>query len=639
MARDVELNVVGHDKTSAALRSAAREVDRLKRKVNDLGDGTDKNNRSMEKFKKVAKEAALSVGKFTARLSSFASVAPLAVTGVIALGKATVAAAKGLGALAPALSILPGLAAGGGLIAATWKLAGSTFVSATKPVQDAVLGIQSKIGRLATGELPALSKQFVAVNFPFIQRAMERIATATGTVVTQVGKWVNSAAGQKVVSTISNATATAFERMAPHISDAVIALGNLVGRAGDKGFTGLADTVNRIADAVKRWADNTSSADIQGSLDKIKNAASTVYGWFQKIQAAVAWWDANQKAIKRVQDALAVLAIGIAVVVAIAGGPILWVTALVAGMGLAIRHFDQLKAAWTAVVNFISTNTTIQQYVTVVTGYIQALKNGFMKLWGPIVAVWSSAFASIKAMWTEWQPIVSFVLTVLGPVFKVLGAIIGAVFGAVVVVIGGAVSFIARALQVVAIIIKTFASATVGAFGIVRGAASAVGSFFASVFRGIGSVVSGAGRVVSSAIRGMGSVLNGIKSVVSGIGGAFRSAFGAVSSAASSAAGAVRSAVSTISGLVSRAKSLVSSIPGAGLLGFSGAAGSGSFNFAGAGASFTSAGGDTSPAYTIEDNTSITVMLDGQEIMAKVVKAVDKRVAQAGSRAKMGMAV
>lgn len=433
----------------------------------------------------------LHVGGVMAKVAGMASglvslLGPLAI-GVVKVVSAT---AKLAGTLAPLAATLPALAAGLALVKGTVMMAGPAMQAAVKPVVDSFTKMQDRIGKLASASLPALSRGFVKVNIPTIQSGMERIAKAMDGVISRVGTWVNSSAGQAAIAMITNSTASAAERLAPKMAAVAIAIGNMVNRVGDPAIKGFADLLGAIADRARTWADSVTKADITRGILTAKEAAGGLSEKMRAIKEVVSWLANNQGKIKAFSDALAV--IGIAIGVATGG----WVAVLAGSVTLALNHWGKFKegltaawkaaeGAWAAIVG----NVWVQQIVTSLRRIAGLIKGDFIAAWA---AVKPYLVAFGDAAGRAWDKIGPLVVRVLEN--KQVQAGLRAMALGIAAVVAALAAWAAATTVVTGLIVGAFSGLIawlVGTFvvriaGVVRVCLNAFGSFA----HGLGSIIS-----------------------------------------------------------------------------------------------------------------------------------------------------
>jgi len=559
--RDVETDIIGRDKTGAATRSAARNYERLSRRVKAAQHDSGGFDKAMDKVGDATKLVARTVGRATSAVAAFASTIGPATVGLLAAGKAAVAFGKGLAAALPAAATLPALAGALGLVAGTFKLItreGSAFNKAFQPISRHFVDAEGNASRftkrlqdLAAKGVQPLTKEFAKVNLPIIDKGMERIAGSVNKVTTGVLRWINTTEGQKLISTIVGSTATAVEKLAPKVEAAAIALGKLALKAGDKAITGLGDLIGRILDKFTEWANSTSTEDINKALSDLNGYLTTLKDKFQAIRDFGDWLGKNEGKVRAFATALGLVAIAIG---AMSGNPI---AILIGALSVLSSNLEDVKKGLAVINDAVEQNRDE--------------------------------------------------LTQLGVLVKILGPALSAAFTVVAHTIAGTVTAVAllyNSFRVGASIILAAVATVLGAIGTLAGIAAKIPGPHQKAMRDIGRAVDGA----REKIKGLGAAINAVPSSktvtinvkVAGLGGAI--------DAARRAAGGINAALSRVG-----ASALSSWQPAATAAAFAGgtafAAGSG--------------GGRTGGAVQVDNNVTVDVSLDGKPFRKMVAKVVD----------------
>jgi methyl-accepting chemotaxis protein len=555
--RDVEVDILGRDKTSAATRSAARNFDRLDRKLKDTRREASNFDKAMDKVRDSTKLVARTVGRVTSALAALGSLAGPTTLLLLKAGKAMAAFGKAVIGALPALATLPGLIAGLGLVAGTLKLLtreGSAFNKAFEPISRHFVDAEGnaskftkKIQDLAAKGVRPLTKEFARVNLPIIDKGMERIAGSVNKVTTGVLKWINTTEGQKLIRTIVSGTAGAMEKLAPKVTDAAVALGRLALKAGDKAITGLGDLIGRILDKFTAWANSKSTADINKALSDLSGYLQLVKDKFNAVRDFGKWLAENEGKVRAFSTALGLLAIALG---ALSGNP----------MAIAIGGFSVLTS------NMEETKRAAEE----VNAAIEQNKETF---------------------------------TSMGKVSGSLGLTIGTAFRVISFTLAGTVTAVAllyNSFRLGATIILAAVAAVLGAIGHLASIAARIPGPHQKAMRDIGKAVEGA----QAKVKDLGRTLNSMptsKTVtinvkVAGLGGAI--------DAARRAAGGINAALSRVG-----ASALSGWQPASTAMAFAGGAG-----FAAGGGS-----GRTGGAVRVDSNVTVDVSLDGKPFR-KLVK-------------------
>jgi hypothetical protein len=304
--RDVEIDIIGNDRTARATRSAARNLGDVDAATKSLTDRAGK-----------AAAAAARLAAGAARLAASAASAASALVPLAAGTAATaVAAGKAAVAMAPLLSLLLAAAAGAVVLKLAAAAIGPAMLTAMQPVTAAWEGMSARIGAIAAKGLPGLARAFVRVNLPVVERDLGRVAAAANIAAVGYGRWITSAAGVAAMGQITSATADAVAEVAPTVDRLAAALTRLAGRAASPAFELLADTIGHLARQTERWVDSISSEGIDQAMLR---AGQAVGGFVDRVRAlrdVVSWLADHQDQVRAVSDTLA----GVGVVLGILTG-------------------------------------------------------------------------------------------------------------------------------------------------------------------------------------------------------------------------------------------------------------------------------------------------------------------------------
>lgn len=632
--RDVEVDILGRDKTGPATRSAAKNFDQLDKRVKAVQKRADSSSAGMSKFGRAIGRVGLAVGRATSLLAALASTIGPATVALLAAAKGAVIFAKGLAAAAPAAATLPAVAGALGLIAGTFKLLtreGSSFNKAFEPItrhfvnaEDEASKFTKSIQNLAAKGIAPLAKQFVKVNFPAIDKAMERIAVTTNRIVLGTGKWLNSLEGQRLISQVSSSTAAAMEQLAPRVTVAAIALGRLANRAGDKAITGLTDLIGRILDKFIMWADSTSMADINQALSDLSGYFVLLKDKFDGVRDLGKWLGENEGKVRALSTALATFAV---VVGALSLNPL---AIIVGTLTLLALHYEKIKTAISTALNWAP---------------LQAFGAWVQSTLFPVLQrIWQQALSGIRVglgilsqtieqhkptlidMFNTWKSFANFMVT---RVLPIMGPILKVAFISAISAIAAVITIIVRLYQAW----RAVSNATQAAIAAIIGATQ---RFVAAVQR-MYAAVTGALARVTAAFSGMRSRVIGIFAGAAGwLYSAGRAIVDGLVNGIRAAAGRVAGAVGD---LVARAKSLVPSGLGALFSGGPGISGWAPAQFAAqfAGGNFAAGqGGRTGGPLRVESSVAVNVALDGTPLRAMVTTIVDGKNKRQDWRNKVG---
>jgi hypothetical protein len=374
------------------------------------------------------------------------------------------------GAAAPALLAL---GVSGGIVVATLKAIGPAVGKALTPMATAWKSASKEAGLYASRGLRPLAKEFVKANFPMVRTTMNQIATATNKVVSSVIRWTNTVKGQQAITDILASTGAAVERLGPHVSRLATSFLDMLGRisgvslaAGEAGLSG-------VLDRLSGWMDKVTSESVQSGLDRLKESfrqvAAAVQATGAFIQRVISFYRQYKTEIMLISDALGILAI-------VFGGPI---TAILAGIGLVVRHFDLIKAAWGRVIAYFRTadgSAVLDNLKAAWNRVWPALQQGFQ-------AIAKAVIPKLKQLWSvikkELIPAFAAFLAAAAPLVawfvKKMGPQIGSALGRVLSAVRGFVRVIAGIFQVLTgILTGNWRTAWAGVKKIVSGAVSAI---------------------------------------------------------------------------------------------------------------------------------------------------------------------
>jgi phage-related protein len=535
--RDVTIDILGRDKTDGAAKSATRNFERLDAKVKATSKDTDRFGKVGDKVSKSMATAAKAVAKVAATVASVGSLVGPAVTGLFAAAKGAVALGKAGASLAPLAAFLPSMVGSVGLLVGTVKLAGPAFAKALTPITRQFFdadGNASKLTKrvqaLATKGVGPLAAGFVKLNMPTIGKAMERIATATNHVVVGVGKWVNTIAGQQLIAQVSNATAKAAETLAPKITAASIAVGNLAKRAGDRGITGFASLIGTIVDKFTAWANGTSTADINKALSNLALAFDKLKAAWGRVKGVIDWLAANRAKVKAFSTALGLVGIALGV---LSGN---WPAVVIGAFSLVANHwksfqstFSAVPAWWDGVWAKVSGNSNLQHLGHTISGFFTTLVGPVKATFDKIAGAVGPQLSKLKdVILNQLVPAISDFIEAVKPMVAwlvdKLGPVLAKVWAALVAIIRGAV-------EVISGIINVFT-------GLLTGNWSKVWEGIKQIFKGVWDIVVAVLKAALAIIVGLWSMAkNAIISGAQAIVGVFLSTFGMIINGAVSAFG------------------------------------------------------------------------------------------------------
>lgn len=460
-------------------------------------------------------KAGKGLAKITAPLASFASLIGPATASVLALAKGVVALGKTAASLGPLIAFAPAAAGAYALLRLTLTKIGVALGKAFTPLVTAFNKAGDAAGRLATKGVDPLARAFVRLNMPAISAGMDRIAVSTNRAVLGFGRWANSAAGQKLVRDTTNGTAAAFERAEPAITRAAIALGNLANRAQiAPRLAALGDTIAGLIDRFTRWADATSSGDIDRALRSAANATQFLRDKLIAIREAIQWLADNQQKIKQFSNALAALGLALSVYTLNPVG------IAVAAFTLLANNWEQTKQVFSGASAFwektwagAAKSPALTAFRANTLGSFSRIADGAKSFGTSVKPALAQVGGSLKTFGTALLP----TFTKFGEQFS---RIIGPALADIGVIIRDQVapafsSFLTAVTPIAKVLLSVFGSAVLGALkGVIN------------VIKGAFVIISGILNVITGILTGDWSrAWTGIKQIVAG---AFTAIIGAI---------------------------------------------------------------------------------------------------------------
>ncbi|GIH17066.1 hypothetical protein [Rugosimonospora africana] len=399
--RDVTIDILGRDRTGASTRSATRNYQQLQRATKDTDTQTSKLQKRVEAWGKSALSAAKSTVTLAGKVAAFGSLIGPATTGTIAAAKGVVAfgkaAAAAAGEMAPLVAFIPSLVGSLGLLVGTTRLIGPGLARALQPVTSQFVAadggttkLTAHLQQLASKGVTPLAKEFVKVNLPSISKGMGDIAVAENSVVVGVAKWINSTPGQKLIRGITQDTATAAGVLAPHVTAAAIAFGNLAARASSGKFTSLSKVVGGLADKFTAWANSVSSQDISGSLDRIDTGLDRLKTGWDKVKEFGSWLAGLEPKVKAFSNTLAVVGL----TVSVAAGE--WPAAAAAGFTLVANNWDKAKGVLVSVGKWFDSSGLTAKFQSLYQYFKPGVVNNWKTAWADLVQAFHHNEPQIK---------------------------------------------------------------------------------------------------------------------------------------------------------------------------------------------------------------------------------------------------
>lgn len=299
-------------------------------------------------------------GKITGAAGAFAKAIPMiagvgsaAITAfpmIVSAGQAIASAG------AVALAAAPGLiamAVAGGVVMTAFKqifAEGSAMREVLKPISTEFTEVGKRASEAAASGLKPLVEGFNRAVMPEVNHAFIQIGNSVNQVAAGFLHWAQTAQGVSSIKGILHPIWQALDNLEEPIlrvgTSFLEMLGRIMGVSAEAGANGLATIFEKLAAAM----DKVNADTVSGAFAKIKSAWDSTSGVVSKVieVLGIAWraYQTYQTQFSGLADVLAVVAIAF-------GGP---VTALIAAVGLIIRHFDDLKTAYNAIVSFFTQN-------------------------------------------------------------------------------------------------------------------------------------------------------------------------------------------------------------------------------------------------------------------------------------------
>lgn len=648
--RDVIIDILARDRTDDATRRTRRNMDdvaRSERRARDEADGLDN---AMRRVAKTMGKAAGRIAAVGAKVATaVGAVGPLTV-GINAAAKGAAALATAGARLAPLAAFIPSLAGAFGLAAGTIKAIGPGLVEALKPVTEWFVDADGNaaeltvhLRKLAADGVDGLAKEFSRLSMPVIADGMARIAGAVNLVVVETGRWINTAEGQQLIRTITDATAGSMEALAPKVTAAAVAVGRLALRAGDPAITGMADLIGRILDKFTAWANSTSVDDIKGGLKDLAGYFSKVRQAASAIRDIGGWLADNAKKVQTFSTAASGLGLALALVTG------QWWVAVIAGISAVITNWDKCKKVFSAAASWwsqtwtsITNNPQIQGLGAAIAAHFTRMVPIAQKAFAQFQTVILPKLVELKdTIVTQLIPAVTNFINAVSPLAQ---AFAEKILPVIVTVMGTIVDLIKAAVTVIS--------------GIINVISGVISGDWSTLWEGVKQIFGGAWEFIITALAnawtaiigvigaGIGAAIDAIKGVKDRIVGFFGDAGSWLTDAGKAIVQGLANSISdgwgmvsdAIGNLVGKAKNAIpDSIRGL----FTGASGGwqpAAFAAAGfAGLQFAAiGGGGRTQAPTPIVNALTTVLLDGREIRASARTVVSDEFRRQSWRATAG---
>lgn len=530
------------DGVKRGVRQANRELDRLRantvRVSRDMGREGDQGGnlfsrgwvKGIDAVKKAVTDGAKLMLKASGTIAAVGSAAITAFPLVLKLASGLATAGQVAIAAAPAL-----IAAGAGAFILKTAFAqlfadGTAARKALEPLAGVLTKARDAGSQAAAKGVRPLAEALARVARPELTRFMVGLGQAANRVQKDFLRWAKSTDGLRTLRGILEPLSKMVNDLAPHVSRLAIAFTRMLGRVmpvstalGSRGLAGALDWLSKKLDSVQ--ADQVS-----GALGKIGKAARTVInvvrlvaGWIGKLVTA---YRTYTKQFGLVADALSVVAI-------IFGGP---VATIVAGASLIIRHFGQLKSAWTKLTSAFKSGqgpASLQKAFGDIKAAIAIVRPEFTKMMNDIKA---KALPALKQLGgfiiNDLIPTLAEFVRAVAPVIAWLLRVWGPVAANAV---KNLIDMIRGALMIVSGIIKIFTAILTGDWH--------------KAWEGVKQILSGAVVIVKAWIRQLIAFLTGTFKAFTGQADAIWSRTGGA---------VIRRALAMVNGVVSRIRSGIS---------------------------------------------------------------------------------
>ncbi|MQY04132.1 phage tail protein [Actinomadura macrotermitis] len=562
MNNEIGFRIFGRNDGSQAWRDAERDVEHFRR----FADGRlrDMNGRFVSEGRLAGAGWGNAAGKgMAAAMAGIAAkagamLAPVAAAGMslAAVGTTAISAAPLImhasAALAEvgsaAISAAPALLA----LGVAGKLVqfsltkifeeGSAARKALAPLSDGLNKAgQAASAAAAKGIKPLAEGLWKAVG-PAVKGAMVDIGEATNRVMSDFLKWGKSAEGVKSIKGIVEPIGKAMKDLAPHVSNVGISfvkmLGRIMGVSAAAGENGLA----KVLDALAKKFDKITASGVKDGLEtlgsvfgKIGRAIKTVMTVVERL------WDIGKPIFDRFKAQIYGLMDVIALLVIAFGGP---VAAAIAAVGLIIRHWDQLKAAFAGTKDYFKSPVG------------KGMMSDLMDAAKTVLPALKKAFADIKrAVLPVLEELGDKIANKLGPAFADFMKNAAPVAKWLIEKIGGPA--VAQALKGTVEILEGLVDALSGLFKILSGLLSGdmgkVGDGLKDLFSGLGEIAIGGLRQM---LAPFGDVLGNMRRMTERAVDWFVEKWDDLKHGASKVRAAARSILSAITGLPGQMKAL-----------------------------------------------------------------------------------
>lgn len=481
MSNVVEIDVKADDHASGVLGGLGKVTSALKGKLTEAAAG-------------MARMGLAMGAVVTTGLSAIPVLAPVGVA-IYNIGAAAVSAAPALVAFRLA----------GEFVKFTLKeifAKGSAAVAVLEPLKTRFTDAGKAASEAAAKGVAPLVEQFNKVAMPHVEQAMVRIGDAVNTVQKGFLKWGASTEGVKAIKGFLDPIGETMNHLAPKVVDVGIAFAKMLGRitgvsmaAGEQGLSGILDKVIGLLDKI-------DAKSTGGGIEKLKNTFHTIMDVGSKVKDVIGKiveaYKSYQTHFKAVADAVSVAAI-------IFGGP---VTAIVAAVGLIIRHFGDLKKIGQEVGSYFKSpigKGVLSDLGESAKKIIPGIRKGFESLKEKALPALKDVIDTVK---NDLAPAFADFMKEAGPTIGKIAEALGKLGGEAV---KGALEDLKGVLQGIAGAFKFFSGLLSGDVGKMmdgiglsaRGLGNAIKGTLRSMAPGLWDAVAGAVKGVSNAVSGL----------------------------------------------------------------------------------------------------------------------------------------
>jgi phage-related protein len=310
--------------------------------------------------------------------------------------------------------------------------------------------------------------------------------------------WAKSTPGLVALRKVTSAAADAFADVAPSVQGVAISLAAMLGRISGVSLAAGSSGLTKVLDKLNGALDKITAKTVQNGLDGLRKAFDSIRSAVAKVTEVVG---IAVKIYRRYQDEIMIISDVLAVLAIAFGGP---VTAIIAAVGLVVRHLETVKATIASVREAFARPGPVAFLDDIRTAVATVL---------PVVV---SAFNQIKA--AVLPTLIEITNKVRKELIPAIGEFIAAAAPVVAFFIQQFAPIIANALKTVVKVLSAAVTIITGVFKVLTGILT---GDWSKTWAGIKQILSGALGIVKALISGAFSAIRGyfsaIRSTVSGI--------------------------------------------------------------------------------------------------------------------------